>query len=237
MESSSSYSFHFLDVGIPGQPEWVSQTVEMGVIFGIISNKNTYFRPDDHSTRAESFAMLMKAVCMDPDQSIQKNWEQRVYEIALRNGITSRSWRDFRPNDPILRQEIFLITARLDRWKDMTGGCDRYGQVDLTSPKNDAAIIQENNDHPVCPLPENPTPKEAEKYLECDHLLTPTSAQEKYDAHMERAMTLGLSLEMFFKHRTVSKNPPHSFILQFLDIGIPGQEVWVEQTVKQAVQY
>lgn len=124
-ESSSNYAFHFLDFGIPGQPEWVSQTVEKGIIFGLISNQNTHFRPDDHASRAESFAMLMKSVCMDPDQSIQKNWQQRAYEVALRNGITSRSWRDFRPNDPILRQELFLITARLDRWKDTTGGCDR----------------------------------------------------------------------------------------------------------------
>lgn len=68
----------------------------------------------------------MKSVCMDPEQSLQKNWQHRVYEVALRNGITSRSLRDFGPNDPMLRQEIFLITARLDQWKERTGGCDTY---------------------------------------------------------------------------------------------------------------
>jgi hypothetical protein len=119
--STRGSSHHFLDIGIDGQPQWVIQTVENGILFGLISNENIYFRPDDFSTRAESFAMMMKSVCMDPNQSIQKNWEQRVYEIALRNGITSRSWQDFRPGDLILRQELFLITARLDRWKNETG--------------------------------------------------------------------------------------------------------------------
>ncbi len=236
--SSLNYSYHFLDIGLAGQPTWVSQTVEKGVVFGLISNENTHFRPDDTSTRAESFAMLMKSVCMDPDQSIQKNWHQRVYEIAFNNGITSRSWQDFAPNAPILRQEIFLMTARLDRWKDTTGGCDRDIKNTTTSPKKNTTIIAENNSLPSCFLPEKPTPEEAEKYLICDHLLTSSQSQDKYDNYIQRIKVLGLGLEVFFKHRAIQENLYQTpFTLQYLDIGIPGQEPWIEEIVKQGVRY
>lgn len=188
----------------------------MGVVFGLISNQNSYFRPDDVATRGEAFAMLMKSVCMDPDQSIQKNWTQRVYEVALRNGITSRSWRDFRPNDPILRQEIFLITARLDRWKDEMGGCDRY----VVPSKKQSTILHEVNAHPTCVLSETPTPKEAQEYLICDNLLTAQQVEEDFAAHTQRSKVLGLSLEMLFKHRIILPDKNNtSFVLQFLDVG------------------
>jgi hypothetical protein len=78
---------------------------------------------------------------MDTEQSLQKNWQQRIYEVALRNGITTRSWADFNPNSPILRQEIFLITARLRHWKDITGGCDTHPQI---APQSTEAIVHES---------------------------------------------------------------------------------------------
>jgi S-layer homology domain len=238
LDTSSNYSYHFLDIGIAGQPEWVRDTVDKGIVFGLISNQNQYFRPDDAATRAESFAMLMKSVCMDPNQSIQKNWQQRVYEVALRNGITSRSWRDFRPDAPILRQELFLITARLDRWKDQTGGCDTYWQVNTTASKSKKNIIEEHNSHPSCSLPDNPSPQEAQKYLVCDNLLTPTTIVEKFDGHTQRSTVLGMSLEMFFKHRIIQKKTETSeILLQFLDIGTPGQEPWIQETVTKSVKY
>lgn len=37
----------------------------------------------------------MSSVCMDFEQSIQHTWQERLYEIALKNGITQKAWEDF----------------------------------------------------------------------------------------------------------------------------------------------
>jgi len=102
---------------------WIAQTVQKGVILGLISTENTLFRPDDISTRAEAFAMLMKATCMNPDDSIYPTWEERVYATAKRFHLTTRNWKDFEPQSSVLRQELFVITTKLDLWRDYTGGC------------------------------------------------------------------------------------------------------------------
>lgn len=95
-----------------------------------------------------------------------------------------------------------------------------------------------NDVHQVCLLPDNPSPREAQKYLVCDNLLTPTIVAEKFDAHTQRSSVLGLTLEMFFKHRTIKNETEKSDIIpQFLDIGIPGQEPWIQQMVIQAIKH
>lgn len=86
----------------------------------MVSTENTLFRPDDYSTRAEAFAMMMKAVCMNPDESQYPTWQERVYDTARKNNITIRSWRDFEAHKTILRQELFVLASKLDVWKDVT---------------------------------------------------------------------------------------------------------------------
>ncbi len=71
---------------------------------------------------------------MDPSQSNYSTWEQRVYDVAQKNGITIKSWADFRPQAPILRQELFVIATRLDAWRNTTGGCSTHTLA--ISPKN-----------------------------------------------------------------------------------------------------
>jgi len=125
---------HFKDIGKKWQAEWISQTVDKGITLGIISTDNVLFRPDADVTRAEAFAMLMKWVCMDPSQSNYSTWEQRVYDVAQKNGITVKSWTEFKPQEPILRQELFVIATRLDAWRNTTGGCSTH--TITTTPKN-----------------------------------------------------------------------------------------------------
>lgn len=112
---------YFLDIGLKDEPLWILQTVEKGIMFDLITTKNSLFRPDDNVTRAEAFAMLMKSVCMDPSENSSLPWEQKVYNAAKRNGITVRSWQDFLPRAPILRQDSFVISTKLDQWVESTG--------------------------------------------------------------------------------------------------------------------
>jgi hypothetical protein len=76
-------------------------------------------------TRAEAFAILMKSVCMDTSKSAYSTWERRVYEIAKINGLTVKSWADFYPQNPILRQDLFAIITKINIWKEETGGCGK----------------------------------------------------------------------------------------------------------------
>lgn len=63
---------------------------------------------------------------MDPSQSSYSTWEQRVHDIAYKNGITVKKWAEFRPQSPILRQELFVMATKLDVWRNTTGGCATY---------------------------------------------------------------------------------------------------------------
>jgi len=63
----------------------------------------------------------MKAVCMDTSKSPYPHWERRVYDTAWKNGITIRSWKKFQPNAFVLRQELFVIIARLNEWSTTNG--------------------------------------------------------------------------------------------------------------------
>lgn len=65
----------------------------------------------------------MKAICMNPDDSVYPTWEERVYATAKRYNLTTRDWQTFQPKSSVLRQELFVITSKLDIWRDVTGGC------------------------------------------------------------------------------------------------------------------
>lgn len=67
--------------------------------------------------------MLMKAICMNPDDSRYPTWQERIYATAKQYNLTTRNWRNFEPSSPVLRQELFVITTKIDLWRDYTGGC------------------------------------------------------------------------------------------------------------------
>ncbi len=63
-------------------------------------------------TRAEAYSVLMKSICVHP-QTTQKNWQTEVAKAAKEYGFTSRTVAKFEPNKPIIRQELYILTARL----------------------------------------------------------------------------------------------------------------------------
>ena len=80
--------------------------------------------PNRIATRAEAYALVMASVCMNTTPSDNTDWQTSVYTMAVKNGLTLRSADDFEANEPILRQDLFVITARAADWAEKTGGCN-----------------------------------------------------------------------------------------------------------------
>lgn len=77
-------------------------------------------------TRAETYAMIMRAVCMATlDESLMDHddWTRFVYDEAFKYGLTGVSWSDFNPESTVLRQEVFFIVSNALEWSNKTGGC------------------------------------------------------------------------------------------------------------------
>lgn len=95
-----------------GVASWVCEAAEKAQIAGLISATNTKFRPLDTMTRVEAYSVLMKSICVHPETTY-KNWQTEVAKAAKEYGFTSRTISNFEPNRPILRQELYALTARL----------------------------------------------------------------------------------------------------------------------------
>ncbi len=88
---------------------------------------------------------------MDTSKSPYSTWERRVYETAKYHGITTRSWEDFQPQKPILRQDLFVIIARLNSWGSASERCVPQIDTEPIDVKKTPVIAPE----PVAP-PEVP---------------------------------------------------------------------------------
>lgn len=95
---------------------WVCEVVEKAQVAGLISATNKQFRPLNTITRAEAYSILLKSICVHPETT-QKNWQTEVAKTAKKYGFTTRSIAFFDPNKQILRQELFVLTARVAEWK------------------------------------------------------------------------------------------------------------------------
>ncbi len=95
---------------------WVCEVVEKAQTAGLISATNKQFRPNDTMTRAEAYSVLLKSICIHP-QTTSQNWQTEVAKTALKYGFTTRSVGNFEPNKQILRQELFVLAARVAEWK------------------------------------------------------------------------------------------------------------------------
>lgn len=63
-------------------------------------------------TRGEAFGLIMKSICMDPNESIQSTWDEKIYEVALYNNLTQKAWEDFDTSALIDRGELFVLVAK-----------------------------------------------------------------------------------------------------------------------------
>lgn len=91
----------------------------------LITSTKQDFSPERLVTRSEAYSLIIRSVCMDklvPRGSDQ--WTKYIYEIASRNKLTDRSWDDFRPDRPIYRSEMYIISALAADWADQNNACE-----------------------------------------------------------------------------------------------------------------
>lgn len=74
---------------------------------------------------------------MNPEESPYSTWEEQIYDTARKSNITERSWEDFEPKKAILRQDLFVIAAKLDNWRQKTGGCTPFAKNLSLLPVNE----------------------------------------------------------------------------------------------------
>lgn len=89
---------------------------------GLITNAQ-FFQPTKSITRIEVYTLLMKSVCLAPDEKTSVNWTQSVHDVALKSGITTKPFSAFNPSEIITKKEAFVIASRIVDWADRTGGC------------------------------------------------------------------------------------------------------------------
>lgn len=120
------YQNIYIDLGLPGEAEWIKPVAETALRYGITTNARTTFEPERDVTRAEAYAMVMSSVCMVPKKETiaGKTWQEHIYERAKIDELTSKTWETFDSERPILRQELFLLASKVSDWAERTRGCN-----------------------------------------------------------------------------------------------------------------
>ncbi len=65
--------------------------------------------------------MVLKAVCFPLGDGTE--WKSVLYDPIEKAGMTSLTWEKFKPNQRILRKELFTLVSRAADWANTTGGC------------------------------------------------------------------------------------------------------------------
>ena len=103
---------------------WAHDDIKYLVDKGIVSSSQVYFRPESDITRAEFVAMINRAMgytkingehYRDVNAS---HWYYKDVCLALTAGYLSKEEKNFRPNDPISRQEAAAIISSVTNSKD-----------------------------------------------------------------------------------------------------------------------
>lgn len=81
--SADAYVDVYSDLRTDTLASWIMPVVETGLEYGLVSKERSLFEPDRDVTRAEAFAMMMDAVCMESRDLDYDTWEQRVHARAL----------------------------------------------------------------------------------------------------------------------------------------------------------
>ena len=122
----------FSDVTGASVPGWTCQIAERAMESGLITTGREIFQPLQGATRAEAYATLMKSVCINissevvsnfPEDNTFDTWQKKVISAAMHRGLTSRNESTFDPNQPILMQELYVLSSRIIEWSQNNTTC------------------------------------------------------------------------------------------------------------------
>ena len=95
--------------------------VEAGLEYSLITPKNSRFEPQKRISRAEAYSMILKSVCFPLGDGA--DWKTVLYDPLKKASIINIAWENFKPNQLILRRELFSIASHASDWANTTGGC------------------------------------------------------------------------------------------------------------------
>ena len=120
--SASEYNDTYSDITREGNSQETVSVIQTGLDNGLIFPNNGAFEPTKQISRIEAYALLMRGVCMQPEES--SDMARAIHQKALQNNITTKQWARFRPYSSITRNEVYIVASQLANWADKNGGCD-----------------------------------------------------------------------------------------------------------------
>lgn len=120
---ATDYDNTYTDITTTGNSQETVAVVQTGLDNNLIFPNNGAFEPTKKISRIEAYALLMRGVCLKPDEG--EDVVRAIHQKAFQNGITKKSWARFRANSAITRNEVFIVASQLADWADKNGGCDK----------------------------------------------------------------------------------------------------------------
>jgi hypothetical protein len=121
--SRVDYDNVYTDITLTRENTDMIEIIQTGLENKLISPTYQAFEPKKNISRIEAYALLMRSVCMEPEQT--ESPARSIHQKAYQEGITTKSWARFRPNSMITRSEVYILASQLADWADKNGGCDR----------------------------------------------------------------------------------------------------------------
>lgn len=121
--AATEYDDIYTDITTTGNSQETVSVIQTGLDNNLIFPNNGAFEPTKKISRIEAYALLMRGVCMEPDEST--DMARAIHQKAFQEGITTKQWARFRAYSTITRNEVFIVASALADWADKNGGCDK----------------------------------------------------------------------------------------------------------------
>ena len=165
----------FVDVGGSGHREDIIRIAELGITQGCATEPEFRFCPEDHVTRAEMAAFLLRAVGQSDPQPSGANpfsdvadgvWYTNYAVVLAELGVDAGEGGVWRPDDPLTRLEMARwLTAMFDQISAVAGPEGLFGDVDATDwpvveGLYEAGVTKGCSANPLLYCPDKPVTRE-----------------------------------------------------------------------------
>jgi len=125
LSDDSKYTNTYTDISSEKNANLIP-LIQTGLDYKFIYPNGGTFQPTKPVSRIEAYALLMKGICLSPQEwLVGEERKKSLYDMAFSTKLTNKTWKRFRPNKPITRNEVFLVASQLADWADTHGGCDK----------------------------------------------------------------------------------------------------------------
>lgn len=100
----------FADLSSSRPNTWACRSVEIAAQNGLVTSKNTFFRPEDSVSRAESISIILTATGNKPTIPEGQRWETVIMQYAFEHGIIAS--QELSTSTALTRREVFEIVEK-----------------------------------------------------------------------------------------------------------------------------